>query len=150
ALSAVVMMLMAFACVLLHELGHALTARRFGIRTLDIVLLPIGGVARLDRMPERPREEILVAIAGPAVNLAIVLVLVAAGVARWPLRIEELTRGPLPFLFLVNFAMLAFNLIPAFPMDGGRVLRALLATRMPYVRATRIASTVGQGIALLF
>jgi len=149
ALSAVAMMLMAFACVLLHELGHALTARRFGIRTLDIVLLPIGGVARLERMPERPQQEILVAIAGPAVNLAILLALLPLHVARWPLALDEMTSRPLPFVFLVNLAMLTFNLIPAFPMDGGRVLRAVLATRMPYPRATRIASTVGQAIAIL-
>ena len=150
ALVAVAMMLLAFTCVLLHELGHALTARRFGIRTLDIVLLPIGGVARLERMPDRPQQEILVAIAGPAVNLALLILLLLVRAVPWPPRPEDMAGHALPFVFFVNLAMLTFNLIPAFPMDGGRVLRAALALRMPYVRATRIASTVGQAIALLF
>ena len=149
ALNAVAMMLMAFGCVLLHELGHALTARRFGIRTLDIVLLPIGGVARLERMPSRPQDEIVVAIAGPAVNLVILLVLLAVRAVPWPPRPEEMSGHALPFLFFVNLAMLTFNLIPAFPMDGGRVLRAALALRLPFVRATQIAAAVGQAIALL-
>jgi Zn-dependent protease/predicted transcriptional regulator len=150
ALMSVAMMLLAFACVLLHELGHALTARRFGIRTLDIVLLPIGGVARLERMPDRPRQEILVAIAGPAVNLAILLLLLPFRVVQWPPNPEQMTGQVLPFVFFVNLAMLLFNLVPAFPMDGGRVLRATLAMRMPYAKATRIAATIGQAIALLF
>ena len=150
ALAAVARMLLIFGCVILHELGHALTARRFGIRTLDIVLLPIGGVARLERMPDRPQQEILVAIAGPAVNLALVILLLLLRAVPWPPRPEDVTGPVLPFVFFVNLAMLIFNLIPAFPMDGGRVLRAALALRMPYVRATRIASTVGQAFALLF
>ena len=150
ALMSVAMMLLAFACVLLHELGHALTARRFGIRTLDIVLLPIGGVARLERMPDRPRQEILVAIAGPAVNLAILLLLLPFRVVQWPPNPDQMTGQVLPFVFFVNLAMLLFNLVPAFPMDGGRVLRATLAMRMPYAKATRIAATIGQAIALLF
>ena len=150
ALTSVAMMLVAFGCVLLHELGHALTARRFGIRTLDIVLLPIGGVARLERMPSDPRQEILVALAGPAVNLAILLVLLATRAVSWPVHLENANRHLLPFLFLVNAAMFTFNLIPAFPMDGGRVLRALLALRLPFARATAIASGIGQAIAILF
>jgi Zn-dependent protease/predicted transcriptional regulator len=150
ALQSVAMMLLAFTCVLLHELGHALTARRFGIRTLDIVLLPIGGVARLERMPDKPRQEIVVAIAGPAVNLAILLILLPFRPVEWPPNPAQMTGQVLPFVFFVNLAMLLFNLIPAFPMDGGRVLRAALAMRMPYPKATRIASTVGQAIALLF
>jgi len=140
ALQSVAMMLLAFTCVLLHELGHALTARRFGIRTLDIVLLPIGGVARLERMPDK----------GPAVNLAILLILLPFRPVEWPPNPAQMTGQVLPFVFFVNLAMLLFNLIPAFPMDGGRVLRAALAMRMPYPKATRIASTVGQAIALLF
>ncbi|MBI5709932.1 MAG: site-2 protease family protein [Candidatus Eisenbacteria bacterium] len=151
AIATVALLLMVFGCVVLHELGHALTARRYGIRTRDIVLLPIGGVARLERMPEKPTQEIVVAIAGPAVNVAIGALLVALmGALQRPLGLESLRGGLLGALVLVNLVMVLFNLIPAFPMDGGRVLRALLALKLPYVRATRIASMVGQGFALLF
>lgn len=146
-LLAVAMLLLVFTCVLLHELGHALTARRFGIRTRDIILLPIGGVARLERMPDQPRQEVLVAIAGPAVNVVLALL-----IGGWmALRGESFaTSGLLGLLLEVNVGMLIFNLVPAFPMDGGRVLRALLAMRLPYDRATRIASRIGQGAALVF
>ncbi len=150
ALAAVVLTLLVFACVVLHELGHALTARRFGVRTRDIVLLPIGGVARLERMPSRPRQELLVAIAGPAVNvvIAIVLVVILALTGR-PTLLARLGDGLPETLLLVNVAMVLFNLIPAFPMDGGRVLRALLGMRLSFLRATRIASGIGQGMAVL-
>ena len=147
ALTAVLLLLLIFACVLLHELGHALTARRFGIRTRDIILLPFGGVARLERMPERPQQEILVAIAGPLVNV------VLAGILYLFIEVLHVGGGTgqiMAALLVVNVVMLLFNLLPAFPMDGGRVLRALLALRLPYTRATRIASIVGQTVALLF
>lgn len=146
-------LLLVFLCVLLHELGHALAARRYGIHTREIVLLPIGGLARLERMPEKPAQEIVVALAGPGVNLIILTALAAWIGARgesFELALQRAEQGLPEFLFAVNLAMLLFNLIPAFPMDGGRVLRAGLALAMPYARATRIAAQVGQGFALLF
>ena len=150
AASAVALLLLVFSCVVLHELGHALTARRFGIATRDIVLLPIGGVARLERMPEKPGQEMLVAVAGPAVNVVIAaLVVLLMTLTGRPPGLARLDGGLLETLLLVNVLMVLFNLIPAFPMDGGRVLRALLAMRLPYLRATKIASAVGQGAALL-
>lgn len=142
-----------FACVLAHEFGHALMARRYGIRTPDITLLPIGGLARLERMPENPLHEIWVALAGPAVNIVIWLVLTLLFGARAAL--GDLGDGALSSggflgqLATVNLILALFNMIPAFPMDGGRVFRALLCLRMDRVRATRIASYAGQGVAVL-
>jgi Zn-dependent protease/predicted transcriptional regulator len=116
----VIFVLLLFVCVVLHEFGHAFAAKAFGINTPDITLLPIGGVARLERMPEEPLQELIIALAGPAVNV------------------------------IINVVLLLFNLLPAFPMDGGRVLRALLATRLTYARATQIAASIGQGCAFIF
>jgi len=161
AIFGVVATLMLFGCVVLHELGHSLVAQRFGIPVRDITLWPIGGVARLERMPEKPSQEFWVAIAGPAVNVVIVAVIFVAVRALSSLQIgldiSALERGMLrlepaillAYLFSTNLFLALFNLIPAFPMDGGRILRALLASRMAYTRATAIAVAIGQNLALL-
>lgn len=143
-----------FACVVAHEFGHALMARRYGIHTPDITLLPIGGLARLERMPETPRHEIAVALAGPAVNVVIFLVLTLALGARMQVedmaRLDQTGSGFLIRLAGVNLFLALFNLIPAFPMDGGRVFRAALSIWMDRVRATRAAAAAGQIVAVLF
>ncbi len=153
ALENVLFVITLFACVVAHEFGHALTARRYGIKTPDITLLPIGGLARLEKMPEKPRQEILVALAGPMVNVVIWAVLMLAG-AKMPLDMTEQLdlTGPgfLGRLAMVNLFLAVFNMIPAFPMDGGRVFRAVLSLMMDRVRATQVAATAGQIVAFLF
>jgi Zn-dependent protease len=157
AVGRVLFVLVIFGAVVLHEFGHALTARRFGVRTRDITLLPIGGLARLERMPDAPIEELWVALAGPAVNF--VLAGLGIGLA-WLFSPAELAGGVMPDprqgltgnlrdFIGINLALALFNLIPAFPMDGGRALRALLATKLDYARATSIAASLGQAFALV-
>ena len=139
-----------FLCVLLHEFGHITMARRFGIQTPDVTLLPIGGVASLERMPEKPSQELAVALAGPAVNVVIAIVLFGFLGATLPddiSKIDDPRLGLLAKLAGANVFLVLFNMIPAFPMDGGRVLRAVLAMRMGPQRATRIAAKIGQGLA---
>jgi Zn-dependent protease/CBS domain-containing protein len=143
-----------FLCVLLHELGHVFAARRYGVQTRDVTLWPFGGISSMERMPEKPSEELIVAVAGPAVNVAIAGVLI---LWLWPhLDPDNLGKLDDPAVSLAvkvagaNIILVLFNLIPAFPMDGGRVLRAILAMRMGNARATEMAATIGQGFAILF
>ena len=151
-----------FLCVTLHEFGHALVARRYGITVREIVLLPIGGVAVMGRIPENPRQELWIAIAGPLVNVAILAVLIPVWVAAGgaPGRLDDVVFraaglaasrdafGLLTLLISANAWLILFNLIPAFPLDGGRIFRATLAFFMPHPRATRIAARVGQFAAV--
>ncbi len=151
ALKLMLLVCIVFSCVLLHEFGHAFAARRCGIRTPDITLFPFGGVARIERMPENPRQEIFIALAGPAVNVVIAAVLWVVLAISGSLTSPEPmgTLASLAFhVMWINAVLLGFNLIPAFPMDGGRVLRALLATRLDHARATRIAAHIGQALAV--
>ncbi|MEM8488700.1 MAG: site-2 protease family protein [Bacteroidota bacterium] len=142
-----------FLCVVLHEYGHALMARRYDIKTLDITLYPIGGVARLAKMPKEPMQELWIALAGPAVNLAIAGILyMISGFFSGDVAVETLAAAPtniIGMLIWFNLVMVGFNMIPAFPMDGGRVLRAGLAQKMGYSRATQIAGVIGQGVAVI-
>ncbi len=161
AMFGVIVTLLLFAVVVLHELGHSLAAMRYGIPVEEIVLLPIGGVARLKEIPEDPKKEFVIAIAGPAVNFALALVLTLTGFILAPLLnlpfspSLQLNLNNLSLLTVFNYVFVSnlflgvFNLLPAFPMDGGRILRALLATRLTHLRATRIAVAVGQSMAWL-
>lgn len=154
AINGMVYIVALFSCVVLHEFGHALVGRRYGIVTRKITLLPIGGVASMDKLPENPLEEIKVALAGPAVN-----VVIAALLWLW-LQLNQVdiseqalleTGGPFAFrLMVVNIILVLFNLLPAFPMDGGRVLRGVLALRMKHHIATEKAALIGQRFALFF
>jgi Zn-dependent protease len=150
----IVFIVILFACVVLHEFGHIFAARRYGIKTPDITLLPIGGVASMERMPERPGQEIVVALAGPAVNLVLAGLIYLLFSAQIDVeRLAEAQYRPSDLItqvFVANIVLFVFNLIPAFPMDGGRVLRALLGFTMSYHKATQTAAAVGQAIAILF
>jgi Zn-dependent protease len=144
-----------FACIILHELGHALTAKRYGVKTRSITLLPFGGIAGMEKIPEKPSHELMIALAGPAVNLVIAGVLIAVIPLTNQVYSPNLfgiftSYNFLPSLITANITLALFNLVPAFPMDGGRVLRALLAFRYPRITATRIASFAGQIIAIIF
>lgn len=147
ALHAVALTSAVFVCVVLHEFGHSLQVLRYGIPVRDIVLLPIGGMARMERIPENPWREIVVAISGPLVNVALAVLILAAIFLRGGFGgVDDF----LTQLLAINVVLAVFNMIPAFPMDGGRILRGLLAARLPYLKATRIARAVGQVIAILF
>ncbi len=156
--ASMLLVLVIFACVLLHEFGHALTAKRFGVLTRDITLLPIGGLARLEKIPREPRQELLIALAGPGVNVGIAALLFPLSLAAGWGPISDILTGEIAMtgqvlvesLVLINMMLATFNIIPAFPMDGGRVLRALLALKLDYVKATRIAVVVGQVLAIAF
>ncbi len=149
--SGLLFLVLLFACVLAHEFGHIFAARGFGVATPDVTLLPIGGLARLERIPEQPHEEFLIAIAGPLVNVVIAFGLVLLAGAKLNMGdlavVENAKVSLVDRLAAVNLFLALFNMIPAFPMDGGRVLRALLATRLGFVRATEIAAFIGQGFA---
>jgi stage IV sporulation protein FB len=152
----VVVTLLLFLCVVIHELSHSLMSAKMGFPVHDIVLFPLGGVAQIERLPERPGQEFLMAIVGPLSNVVIAGVLLSIGFllnVDVNLRLDLAHLGwkdVLSYLVVTNIGLAVFNLIPAFPMDGGRVLRALLATVMPHARATAIAVNVGQGLAWLF
>ncbi len=151
--NSVILVFVVFGCIVLHEFGHALTARRFGIGTRDITLYPFGGVASLDRMPELPKQELAVALAGPAVNVVLAifcfLALMLNRSGSFGLRIPANDQFLLVQLMWINMGIAVFNMLPAFPMDGGRVFRALLAKRLSYVHATNIAASVGQVLAVV-
>jgi Zn-dependent protease len=143
-----------FGCVLLHEFGHALTGKKFGINTRSITLLPIGGLAKLEKIPEKPIQEFWITLAGPAVNVVIAiflfLILYLTGNFEPNINISMIEGSFLQKLMFVNVVLVVFNILPAFPMDGGRILRAVLAMRMEYTKATQVAVGIGQAMAVLF
>lgn len=142
-----------FVCVILHELGHSLTARRYGVNVPRILLLPIGGMAEFDRIPRKPSQELLITVAGPAVNFVLAALLFALawrGLVNVPEVPAYSAASLLDQLWLANLVMGVFNLLPVFPMDGGRIFRALLALKLPYLKATYWAVTVGRILALGF
>ena len=152
AVGAGIFFLLLFLCVVLHEFGHILTARRFGVRTPDVTLLPIGGIARLERIPEQPRQEFLIAMAGPAVNVVIglfLIMMIGGFPAHTEISFSNMGSNLIVHLAYANLALALFNLIPAFPMDGGRALRAMLSASLGYARGTRIAARVGQTLAVI-
>lgn len=152
ALAAVSFILLLFLCVTLHEFGHILAARHFGVRTPEIILLPIGGVSKLERIPERPREELIMAAAGPAVTLVIasLLLLMLGGLPPTESIFEDVSpRAVLAQLALANITLFVFNLLPAFPLDGGRMLRAILAHFHGHLRGTQLAAAIGKGAAIM-
>lgn len=155
AVSGVIFMLAVFGSVILHELGHALTAAHYGVHTRSILLLPIGGVAQLEQIPDNPREELAIAIAGPTVTVVIAVILyIILRLSGTPLDYHTAMSGGggtfLERLFWINVVLAVFNLLPAFPMDGGRVLRAALAMRLDHTQATVIAARIGQAFAFVF
>ncbi len=152
-----VLMLTVFACVVLHEYGHALTAKKFGVDTVDIIVSPIGGIARMKYIPDKPMQEFFITLNGPLVNLilgSLLAVLLFLITGKFSLNLDTYNlEDPMEFvrlLSLINFTLFFFNLIPAFPMDGGRILRSLLAVKLGKVKATRIASLVGRFFAIGF
>jgi Zn-dependent protease len=151
----IIFVLALFFCVVLHEFGHALAAQKYGIQTKDIVLYPIGGIARLEKIPEDPKQELWVAIAGPLVNIGLFIILsTILSITGFDLEnLEEIKINPntiILYLASANLILALFNLLPAFPMDGGRVLRAFLAIRLPRAKATQIAGGIGQFLAIFF
>lgn len=150
--NSVLFIILIFACVVLHEFGHILMARRYGIETPDVILLPIGGVARVPRMPEKPSQELVVAIAGPMVNIiiAFILFLVLGTIqSEFLEHIDDPHISLVARLAAVNIFLVIFNMIPAFPMDGGRILHAVLAMKLGNARATQLAASLGQNLAFL-
>lgn len=149
----ILLIVLFFGCVVLHELGHSLTARRYGVQVPRILLLPIGGMAEFDRIPRRPSAELLITLAGPAVNYLLVLLLLPFA-WRYIVGLDPVPDFSVPELIYqlwwANLIMGTFNLLPVFPMDGGRIFRALLAFRLPYLRATWWAVTVGRVLAVIF
>ncbi len=159
-LSYALFIILMFVCVILHEYGHALTARKYGVKTLDIIISPIGGIARLQKLPDRPIHELAVAIAGPLVNLGIALILFlftwvfftekSFSPPEESLELITTPQGFIALLIYINCILCIFNLVPAFPMDGGRILRAFLSMQFGKVDGTRYASIIGRILAIIF